>query len=178
MAEGEDEMLDVIASAAVREPLRPAGGTVGAPAVEPSLERRAPEPGFEPICAWVLDSTAHLRTMRSELADRVGEVDGEMPHLVGLPAAVVLVASELATNALRHGLSPTVVSLRRREATYLLDVEDQAVHVEPVLAERRLPGEGGFGLYLARRLALDIGWYGAGTAKHVWATFPAPVSAG
>jgi hypothetical protein len=31
---------------------------------------------------------------------------------------------------------------------------------------------GGLGLQLARRLALDVGWYVDGVVKHVWAEFP------
>jgi two-component sensor histidine kinase len=86
---------------------------------------------------------------------------------------MVLVASELATNALRHGTPPTAVRLLRRRDTYLLDVADKDVDAQPYVAAGRPPGHGGFGLQIARRIAVDVGWYTAGATKHVWATFPA-----
>jgi len=92
------------------------------------------------------------------------------PRTVSGPVA--LVASELATNALRHGVPPATVTLSRLPAAYLLDVSDGAVDERPVLAARRPLGEGGFGLYLVGRLADDLGWYVAADRKHVWATIP------
>jgi len=160
VSEASGEILGVIADASIPD----------APLTERALERRVPPDTFAVVRHWVLDSTSELRTLRAEVAAAiVGR--GAGTRLRGVPGAVVLVASELATNALCHGLAPTVVTLCRDGQTYLLDVADQAVQVEPVLAERRLPGEGGFGLYLARRLALDVGWYADGETKHVWATF-------
>ena len=160
MSEARGEMLEAIADASIRD----------TPLSERTLERRTPPDSFGTVHCWVLDSTSQLRGLRAEVCAAIVGRGGGL-RLRGVPGAVVLVASELATNALRHGLAPTVVTLCRDERTYLLDVADQAVQVEPVLAERRLPGEGGFGLYLARRLALDVGWYADGDMKHVWATF-------
>jgi anti-sigma regulatory factor (Ser/Thr protein kinase) len=160
VSEASGEIFGVLADASIPD----------APLTERTLERREPPDAFAVVRHWVLDSTSELRTLRAEVAAAiVGR--GSATRLRGVPGAVVLVASELATNALCHGLAPTVVTLCRAGQTYLLDVADQAVRVEPVLAERRLPGEGGFGLYLARRLALDVGWYADGETKHVWATF-------
>lgn len=154
------EMLEAIADASLRD----------APLADRTLERREPPDTFAVVHRWVLDSTSQLRTLRAEVCAAIVGRGGGL-RLRGVPGAVVLVASELATNALCHGLAPTVVTLCGDGRTYLLDVADQAVQVEPVLAERRPPGEGGFGLYLARRLALDVGWYADGETKHVWATF-------
>lgn len=170
MSEVMGEMLQAIADVAVADT---PGATPDAPLADRPLERGCPPPSFVAVDCWVLDSTAQLRTLRAEVSAAVLDRSDET-RLRGVPGAVVLVASELATNALRHGLAPTVVTLHRDGHTYLLDVADQAVQVEPVLAERRLPGEGGFGLYLARRLALDVGWYADGEKKHVWATFEPP----
>ena len=129
------------------------------------LAQLAPLDTGEPLGEWVLESTAGLRTLRAGLHAAV-----RGPRTVSGPVA--LVASELATNALRHGVPPATVTLSRLPAAYLLDVSDGAVEERPVLAARRPLGEGGFGLYLVGRLADDLGWYVAADRKHVWATVP------
>ena len=48
--------------------------------------------------------------------------------------------------------------------------DDDTAHA-PFLAEGRAPGEGGFGLQIARRLAHEVGWWVDDAGKHVWATF-------
>ncbi|MBB2925513.1 two-component sensor histidine kinase [Cellulomonas cellasea] len=82
---------------------------------------------------------------------------------------MVLVASELATNALRHGTPPTTVALHQCEDRFLLTVADHDPTTRPYLAGRRTPGAGGFGLQIATMLALDLGWYRTETTKVVWA---------
>ena len=134
------------------------------------LPRSEPPATYRPVRTWVLDSTAGLRALRAEIHEVVTGHAGDV-LAGGVPEKVVLVASELATNALRYGVPPTVVSLLADGSSYLLDVEDRGVSRQPVLARVRQHGEGGFGLYLARRLALDVGWYTDGGSKHVWATF-------
>lgn len=138
--------------------------------VDQPLARSTPPATFRPVRTWVLGTTAELRALRAEIHEAVTGHVGEILS-GGVPERVVLVASELATNALRYGIPPTQVSLLADGTTYLLDVEDRAVDRQPVLAAARQHGEGGFGLYLARRLALEVGWYTDGTSKHVWATF-------
>lgn len=78
--------------------------------------------------------------------------------------------SELATNALVHGLPPTVVSLLK-DGEYVLDVMDHDPEGIPAIASGRGPGEGGFGLVLANLNAGHVGWYSAGQTKHIWASF-------
>jgi hypothetical protein len=135
------------------------------PAATHPLAQLAPLETGEPLGEWVLESTAGLRTLRGGLHAAV-----HGPRTVSGPVA--LVASELATNALRHGVPPATVTLSRLPTAYLLDVADSAVDERPVLAARRPLGEGGFGLYLVGRLADDLGWYVAADRKHVWATIP------
>ena len=134
------------------------------------LDRSRPPDAYRPVRTWVLDSTGELRVLRAEIHEVVTGHVGEVLS-GGVLEKVVLVASELATNALRYGVPPTVVTLQADGVSYLLDVEDRAVELAPVLAGVREHGEGGFGLYLARRLALDVGWYAEAGSKHVWATF-------
>jgi serine/threonine-protein kinase RsbW len=94
--------------------------------------------------------------------------------LAELLEKVAVVATELATNALRHGLPPTVVRLLRTPDQYVLDVADDQVDAPPEMDITRPFGEGGLGLLFANRLSQETGWYATPTTKHVWATFPAP----
>jgi two-component sensor histidine kinase len=87
---------------------------------------------------------------------------------------MAIVATELASNALRHAHSPAVVTLNRSRRTLVLDVgDDQPLSVPRVPAERP-GGQGGRGLRIVQQLALRTGWYVAGGRKHVWAQFGLP----
>ncbi|GIG28905.1 ATP-binding protein [Cellulomonas marina] len=136
------------------------------------LRASTPPDSFSLVHEWVIDSLTELAGLRRSLqqalvTSRRAAVDG----LSRTPDLMVLVASELATNALRHGRPPTIVRLLADGDGWLLDVADHGVDTAPVLAGVREPGEGGFGLAIARKLALDVGWYATGTTKHVWAVF-------
>ena len=122
---------------------------------------------------WVLDSTEGLGQLRGSLFEELTG-DAFIPNstLDDIPEKMVLVVSELATNALRHGKPPTIVTLMANADEQLLDVADHDVKSAPQIAEEREIGEGGFGLVLASRLALDVGWYVADKTKHIWARFP------
>jgi two-component sensor histidine kinase len=91
-----------------------------------------------------------------------------------VPEKMILVATELATNALAHARPPTVVELRRTGKTFVLDVTDDDPATPPEITEARPTDSGGRGLRLARDLALDIGWYVEKGVKHVWAEFSLP----
>lgn len=89
----------------------------------------------------------------------------------GLDAAVdvaVLLASELATNAVRYARTPVTVWLAQRPDRIVLSVEDAS----PEPATVRHPGaleEGGRGLELVEALADGWGERGRGNGKLVWA---------
>lgn len=135
------------------------------------LPTSRPPEGAEVVRTWVLDASEHLTTLRGELRQELAHGLEPQPELNRVAHAMVLVASELATNALRHGIPPTVVRLLRLGPTLLLDVADHDLSTEPYVAQDRAPGHGGFGLQIARRLAVDVGWYASDTTKHVWAQF-------
>ncbi|GAA0220931.1 ATP-binding protein [Cryptosporangium japonicum] len=83
----------------------------------------------------------------------------QLPPDVGLedvPEKMVLVASELATNAIKHGLPPSIVRLLHTGDSFVLDVADHDLSNPPEYAVGRAPGDGGLGLHLARELALDV----------------------
>lgn len=140
-----------------------------------SLSASTPPPMTE-IRAWVLDTPAELRLLRASLYEALtGEPFPDHAELDDVPEKMILVATELATNALRHGLPPTVVRLCRAGDEFVLDVSDRDPQIIPEFAGERPPGAGGLGLQVARKLALDIGWYVSDETKHVWARFPAKV---
>lgn len=85
-----------------------------------------------------------------------------------------LLASELTTNALHHGGSTAYVELLADATSIVLDVADLDPSTAPVLAGRRGPGDGGFGLMIAWQVASEIGWYQEARGKHVWARLAVP----
>jgi anti-sigma regulatory factor (Ser/Thr protein kinase) len=136
-----------------------------------SLRSSRPPSGCTEVGSWTLGDSRQLSALRHSLQDAL---DGGRDELDEVPEKVALVASELATNALRHGLPPTVVRLLRSDEAFVLDVADHDTGVIPQPEDEESDSEGGRGLQIARRLALDVGWYAADTTKHVWAQFAAP----
>ncbi|HLT82832.1 MAG TPA: hypothetical protein VKZ83_01255 [Phototrophicaceae bacterium] len=136
------------------------------------LRSSTPPARYTAVGRWTLSTTREIRTLRERLWEAMGL--GDTPRrdgLGGVPERMVLVASELAGNALEHGRPPTIVTLGSDGARFLLDVVDHDPDSTPVLAGRRGPGAGGFGLQIARRLGQEVGWYTTGTTKHIWVTF-------
>jgi signal transduction histidine kinase len=133
-------------------------------------------PAFVEIGAWELTRLDDLARLREGLHRML--TGAPLPpdrHLDATPERIVLVASELATNALRHGLPPTRVRLLSDGRELVVDVVDHSPDA-PTIAARRPPGAGGFGLVLARRAASSVAWYRSGAGeKHVWARFDVPV---
>jgi serine/threonine-protein kinase RsbW len=139
-----------------------------------SIDSSRPPATFRVVRVWQLASIDELSMLRTslheELTGRPLAPDGALDEV---PEKIVLVASELATNALRHGRPPTTVHLLTDGDEYIVDVVDQDTSSAPVVAAPRLPGDGGFGLVLAQRLALDVGWF-VDDGKHVWARLGQP----
>lgn len=80
----------------------------------------------------------------------------------------VLLASELATNAVRYATAPVVVWLGHRSDRIVLSVED-ASHVSATVREPSATDEGGRGLLLVDALAARWGEREVATGKLVWA---------
>jgi anti-sigma regulatory factor (Ser/Thr protein kinase) len=81
---------------------------------------------------------------------------------------VLLVFSELVTNAVIHAGSAESVLVRLDEAAVTVVVVDAS----PSSPQMRTGGDasGGFGLRIVDQLATEWGWEQAGTGKQVWAT--------
>jgi serine/threonine-protein kinase RsbW len=134
-----------------------------------------PEPVGTPVQCWVLDDAAQLGSLRASLYEAL--IDEPMPEggvLDEIPEKMALVATELATNALKHARPPTEVRLHRTEHVFVLYVIDHDVDDLPVARQASTSTPGGFGLHLAGDLAGDLGWYVDDHTKHVWAQFPIP----
>lgn len=141
------------------------------PGRDAELPSALPPTRFLPVRRWVLDAAGELNGLRQGLAAEINTRAGApADRLLGEVADdLVLVASELATNGIRHGRPPTIVELFQDGADFLLTVADHDVSSEPRIVGDRPPGEGGFGLQIARRLARDVGWYRTDTVKVIWA---------
>lgn len=125
--------------------------------------------------SWTLDSFTELRVLRAALREAVVEepvVESPDVDLDDVFDRMAVVATELATNALRHGLPPTVVRLLREDDHLILDVADHDLQATPRLDVDRPLGAGGLGLQLTKTFAIDVGWYITDVTKHVWASFP------
>lgn len=135
------------------------------------LRTERPPARFVTVRRWVLDTVAELAGFRHQLREEINTRSGLPPAeaLGGVAHDLVLVASELATNGIKHGRPPTIVELLQDGREFLLTVADHDLGSEPRIAGDRPPGEGGFGLQIARRLARDVGWYRTDTVKVIWA---------
>lgn len=91
---------------------------------------------------------------------------------------IVLLVSELVTNACRHGGGPRGLLLVRGPGTLRAEIAD-ASPVPPRPRPPHGPGEpGGIGLGLVGRLAWHWGWRPCGDGKVVWFEVRAPGRAG
>lgn len=136
--------------------------------VSPLPRKRAPN-AFQTVARWELDGPSHLARLRRELGAAVREIAGPHPNLSSLTERMALVATELATNAMRHGHPPTLVELRADRRSFLVDVADHDPSTRPAPTGARDPGDGGFGLLIIREFVDDAGWYRSRATKHVWA---------
>jgi anti-sigma regulatory factor (Ser/Thr protein kinase) len=116
---------------------------------------------------------------------------GALRHAVALEAATagllpprcddaVLVADELATNALRHGAGPSTLAVWSNAGYLAMEVRDEGRIADPLVGRRRPDGDatGGWGLWLVHQLAdLVQVRSGPGGGTVVRATFRLPATA-
>ncbi|MBL7257326.1 ATP-binding protein [Paractinoplanes lichenicola] len=133
------------------------------------LRPLAPHAEAAELRRWKLDSFGELRSLRAALRETIEHHTDETDDLFDKMAVV---ATELATNALRHGLPPTEVVLLEHDDRLILDVADHDLGTLPEVAQDRPLGAGGLGLQLTKTFAIDVGWYRTDLTKHVWASFP------
>ena len=132
-----------------------------------------PPPQATELRRWTLSDAAQLRGLRASLHEELtGNVLAEGGSLDEVPEVMVLIATELSTNALRHGIPPTIVRLLATDDCLILDVADHDLTHMPDLDETQPDDTGGRGLQIARAVSLDVGWYATDDTKNIWASFP------
>ena len=129
-----------------------------------------PPPSGTALGQWEISVAAQLRPLREAVLDAM-TMDGVQGEIVD---KIVVVATELATNVLKHATPPAFVLLCRSGGCYLIDVVDHDPAIPLRQAGDRPSASGGYGLALTQQLAGGFGWYVAATTKHVWASFAHP----
>ena len=147
---------------------------------EPIWQRQPPPsvlPGVVDVWTAVVTTPASITRSRGRLHDRVRSLRPAAETDDDAVEALLLVFEELASNAVRHGRPPVLVTLKTTDHGWLIDVQDCAADCGPTPAIGRDPARGGLGLYLVARLSRAHGWWGERQQKHVWAWIrraPAP----
>jgi anti-sigma regulatory factor (Ser/Thr protein kinase) len=119
----------------------------------------------------VLGSAARARRLVEWFAEEL-EVD---------PTSALIVATELTTNAVRHGEEPIVMRLRLEDGPWFIEVSDWGAARVPTRSRDTLVDqvEGGMGLLLIARLSLDWGVrHSPRGYKTVWAALDVEPVAG
>jgi serine/threonine-protein kinase RsbW len=136
-----------------------------------AVNRSRPPPHAVELDRWSLTSAGDLCSLRTMLGHALQPIpDGDPDETA---ERVALVATELATNALQHGLPPTTVRLLRHDDRYILDVIDHAPGIAPQGPATSSTSNRGRGLAIVRSMSLQVGWYVTAGTKHIWASFPA-----
>ena len=141
----------------------------------PPIQYSHPPRGHRAVRTWQLASTRDLAGLRADVARAL--TGDHTPTPAESVDELVLIASELATNALRHGGGSATVHLSTDGPTYLLEVVDRTPGAPPQVAVDRDNGDGGFGLVLALGVAREVGWFRTETSKCVWTVHTAPTHA-
>ncbi|PFG39737.1 hypothetical protein ATJ97_2250 [Georgenia soli] len=120
---------------------------------------------------WQVRSPADLPLLRravlaAELRTGAGAREASLDH-----SRLALVATELATNALKYASGPCVAGISRAAGGWLLEVIDSSPESPPVRCPPEPGRPGGNGLLIIEQLSSRWGWYRAtdGVHKHVWA---------
>lgn len=144
--------------------------------VGPAPEQRPAASSGPLLGTWSLSHPAELSEVRGAVA---ACVDGSVGPMTTGGRLLLLVVSELATNGLKYGSPPLVVSLYRTDEGWLVDVRDGRGDCPPVLNRPAPASPGGHGLRIVEHVSTTWGWYRAVTGapgKHVWAHVPATSS--
>ncbi|AEV84319.1 anti-sigma regulatory factor [Actinoplanes sp. SE50] len=125
----------------------------------------------EVIARWDVERPPQLQDLRRELQQlvRAGRI-ATPADADDVAERLVIVVTELTSNALRHGQPPTIVMLFRSDGQVIVDVVDHDENSVPAVDRHRAPARGGLGLQVVQRLAVAVGWYAADRVKHVWAS--------
>ena len=142
------------------------------PETETPAEHACPPLAGPSAGSWALTGAEQLGPLRRDVVRAVHEADGTPEDVA---ARVVLIVSELATNALKYGSGPVTVSVGRAEGCWLVGVRDGDGGTPPNVYPHEGGRIGGHGLTIVARLSSRWGWHRTGTDrghKCVWALVP------
>jgi anti-sigma regulatory factor (Ser/Thr protein kinase) len=108
------------------------------------------------------------RTARRAIAEWLNALGCSSERRHGL----LLVVSELVTNAVVHARSAPEVVATHRARRVRVEVYDNDVNPPVVRDPSTLDGGGGFGLAMVAALSVRWGWEPTATGKRVWAEAP------
>ncbi|MFC9268745.1 ATP-binding protein [Streptomyces zhihengii] len=108
---------------------------------------------------------------RGALRDWFGLTGPVHPVLVG---DILLLVSEVVTNAYRHGGAPYELELVRGRGRIWVQVSDASPERPRPHGPHRAARASGHGLYLLQRLSADWGWARHGSGKSVWFAVDVP----
>jgi anti-sigma regulatory factor (Ser/Thr protein kinase) len=131
--------------------------------------KASPPTGLVELWAQELTGVADLPRVRAHIRTLLTAGPTVTPPPSDWVERFVLVADEIASNALRHGSGPVHVRLRADSDSWLVAVTDHAPDAPPAPAMGRAPGAGGYGLHLVADLTDDHGWHREDHHKTVWA---------
>jgi len=116
---------------------------------------------------WVFEAEARsVPQVRTLIAQTLHDLPPESLEVV------LLLTSELVTNAVRHGTGPVGVALAWGDGGVRVEVEDQS-HEWPVVQAMDRDALNGRGLILVDGLSRGWGVLAGGTGKTVWFTLDA-----
>lgn len=123
----------------------------------------------QPMRSWTLP---HDLTAARVARDHVREWWGTGTHGVAADRLddAMLMASELAVNAVRHGRAPVELTLNGFEGLLRISVRGTSPTGDPQVAAMDDLATSGRGLAIVASLAADWGWSRDGDEVTVWAT--------
>lgn len=120
------------------------------------------------IAEWDLpDDLTAARVARGHVAADLAR--REVPESVA--DDILLVASELAANSIRHGRPPAVLRLDYREGRVRVTVSNRGGSPGPIILDVATDADHGRGLALVQSLADEVGWSQVEDRLDVWAEF-------
>lgn len=123
----------------------------------------------------MLADTTDLSGLREDLREEIGDLGqpADLKFALADPVErVLLTATELAGNAIRHAGPPVILRLLRSGGGWMVKVTDDRPDAHPRQAERDASGQGKRGLLIVDALSAETGWCRDEDVKHVWAFVP------
>jgi len=115
---------------------------------------------------WLLpDDLTAAHAAREHVSDALagGHLTNDVLH------DLVLIASELAANAVRHGSPPALLRLDRDDSSVRITVSNHGESPDPRILTAEPGADHGRGLAMVEQLADSVGWERHGDRLDVWA---------